>query len=118
MGREQGAYATVHGTGTPINSPGEAAALERLFGDEVPPFSSTKHFTGHTLAAAGGIEAVYSALAAARGIRYGSPYFRTPVEGTRLVPCGSFEENVPVERVLTNSFGFGGNETSLIFSKP
>ena len=107
----------MHGTGTPNNDAAEAAALERLFGDEVPPFSSTKYFTGHTLAAAGGIEAVYSALAAARGIRYGSPYFRTPVEGTRLVPCGSFEENVPVERVLTNSFGFGGNDTSLIFSK-
>lgn len=117
IGPEQVGYVNVHGTGTPNNDAAEAAALERLFGDEVPPFSSTKHFTGHTLAAAGGIEAVYSALAAARGIRYGSPYFRTPVEGTRLVPCGSFEENVPVERVLTNSFGFGGNDTSLIFSK-
>lgn len=114
---EEVGYINVHGTGTPNNDAAEATALERLFGEKVPPFSSTKSFTGHTLAAAGGIEAVYSVLAAARGIRYGSPGFRTPVEGTRLVPCRNFEENAPVERVLTNSFGFGGNDTSLIFSK-
>lgn len=114
---ERVGYVNVHGTGTANNDAAEAAALLRLFGEAVPPFSSTKPYTGHTLAAAGGIEAVLSVLALARGVRYGNPYFRTPVEGTSLVPCTRFEAHAPVEHVLTNSFGFGGNDTSLLFSK-
>lgn len=110
-------YINVHGTGTPNNDATEAAAMLRLFGQCVPPFSSTKPFTGHTLAAAGGIEAVYSVLSVAKGIRYTNLNFTTPVEGTPLVPCTRFEEGASIGHVLTNSFGFGGNDTSLLFSK-
>ncbi|MEG2239571.1 MAG: beta-ketoacyl-[acyl-carrier-protein] synthase family protein [Alistipes sp.] len=110
-------YINVHGTGTPNNDATEAAAMIRLFGREVPAFSSTKPFTGHTLAAAGGIEAVYSVLSVAKGVCYGNLNFRTPVEGTSLIPCTHFEAGADIQHVLTNSFGFGGNDTSLIFSK-
>lgn len=110
-------YINVHGTGTPNNDATEAAAMVRLFGANVPPFSSTKPFTGHTLAAAGGIEAVYSVLAIAKGIRYANLNFRTPIEHTDLTPCRKFEEDIDIEYILTNSFGFGGNDASLIFSK-
>lgn len=110
-------YINVHGTGTPNNDSTEAAALLRLFGADVPPFSSTKPFTGHTLAAAGGIEAVYAVLSVAKGLRYGNLNFGTPVEETSLTPCTRFGEDASIEHVLTNSFGFGGNDTSLLFSK-
>ncbi|WP_295938488.1 beta-ketoacyl-[acyl-carrier-protein] synthase family protein [uncultured Alistipes sp.] len=114
---QQVGYINVHGTGTSNNDATELAAMVRLFDPCVPPFSSTKPFTGHTLAAAGGIEAVYSVLSVAKGFRYENLNFRTPVETTAPTPCTRFEENASIEHVLTNSFGFGGNDTSLLFSK-
>jgi len=68
-------------TATPNNDLTEGTALRRLFGEQVPPFSSTKGFTGHALAAAGGIEAVLSALAIGHGLRYGNPGFAEPIPG-------------------------------------
>ncbi|MEG1983122.1 MAG: beta-ketoacyl-[acyl-carrier-protein] synthase family protein [Alistipes sp.] len=110
-------YINVHGTGTLNNDATEAVAMQRLFGSIVPAFSSTKPFTGHTLAAAGGIEAVYSVLSVAKGIRYKNLNFTTSIEGSSLIPCTQFEEGASIDHVLTNSFGFGGNDTSLLFSK-
>lgn len=110
-------YVNVHGTGTPNNDAAEAEALQRLFGEVIPPFSSTKPFTGHTLAAAGGIEAVYTTLALRDEICYANLGFRQPVEGTHLTPCRTTERGYTIEYAMSNSFGFGGNDTSLIFSK-
>lgn len=108
-------YINAHGTGTPNNDASESAALLRLFGDKVPPFSSTKGFTGHCLGAAGGIEAVYSVLAISRGIIPPNKNFTTPMPETGLVPVTHYSEGNKVRAVLSNSFGFGGNNAALVF---
>ena len=110
-------YINVHGTGTPNNDLTEGRALRRLFGDRVPPFSSTKGFTGHTLAAAGGIEAVFSVAALHRGAIWPNPNFATPIEELSLKPESRLREGEALGYVLSNSFGFGGNCASLLFSK-
>lgn len=110
-------YVNAHGTGTGNNDASESAAFMRLFGDKMPRFSSTKSFTGHTLAAAGGIEAVLSALAVRHGYIYPNLNFENPIEEYGLRPVTHFEENADVNCVLTNSFGFGGNCSSLVFTR-
>ncbi len=108
-------YINAHGTGTGNNDASESAAFVRLFGDDVPSFSSTKGFTGHTLAAAGGIEAVLSVLAIKHKILYPNLNFSTPIERYGLKPVCEFKDGVEIRSVLTNSFGFGGNCSSLLF---
>ena len=110
-------YINAHGTGTGNNDASESAAFKRLFGERMPRFSSTKSFTGHTLAAAGGIEAVLSALAVRHGYMYPNLNFENPIEEYGLRPVTHFEENADVNCVLTNSFGFGGNCSSLVFTR-
>ena len=114
---EDVSYINAHGTGTGNNDASESAAFIRLFGDKMPPFSSTKAFTGHTLAAAGGIEAVFSVMAIRQNCRYPNLNFMTPIPEYGLKPVVNYEENVSVDSVLTNSFGFGGNCSSLLFTK-
>ena len=109
-------YINVHGTATPNNDLTEGTALRRLFGGQVPPFSSTKGYTGHALAAAGGIEAVLAVLAITHGLRYGNPGFAEPIPELGLHPVARTQE-ADVRSVLSNSFGFGGNCCSLIFAK-
>lgn len=108
-------YVNAHGTGTPNNDASEARAMQRLFGERIPPFSSTKPLTGHTLAAAGGIESVLSLLALQRGVLYPNLRFSEPME-EGVVPCTEYAEGVALRHVMTNSFGFGGNCTTLVFS--
>ncbi len=115
IGPGQVGYINVHGTGTVNNDAAEGAAMRRLFGGDIPPFSSTKGFTGHCLAAAGGIEAVFSALALRHGYIYPNLNFERPIEGLGLLPQTEFRENEKLGYVLSNSFGFGGNCTSLVF---
>jgi 3-oxoacyl-[acyl-carrier-protein] synthase-1 len=114
---EQVSYINAHGTGTGNNDASESAAFVRLFGDKMPPFSSTKGFTGHTLAAAGGVEAVFSVLAIKLGCRFPNLNFTTPIPEYGLIPVSTFEEGVEVDSVMTNSFGFGGNCSSLLFTR-
>lgn len=109
-------YVNAHGTGTPNNDASEGAALRRIFGDEMPPFSSTKQFTGHTLAAAGGIEAVLSLMAIGEGAVFPNLNFAEPMDETGLVPVTEFRDGMDIRNVLSNSFGFGGNNSTLIFS--
>ena len=110
-------YINAHGTGTRNNDLSESIAIQNVFGENIPPFSSTKGFTGHTLAAAGAIEAVYSIQAILSNAILPSLNFTTPMNETGFVPETTFRVDVNVEHVLSNSFGFGGNCTSLIFSK-
>lgn len=110
-------YINVHGTGTPNNDQSEGTALRRLFGATCPPFSSTKAYTGHTLGASGGIEAALSVLALQYGMILPNLRFSTPIEGLDLIPEQHFRTGEPIRHVLSNSFGFGGNCTSLVFSK-
>lgn len=109
-------YINAHGTATPNNDLSEGRALIRAFGSNVPDFSSTKPFTGHTLAAAAAIEAVYSVLALQNGIVYPNLNFITPMEEFDIVPQTVLKEK-EINHVLSNSFGFGGNCSTLLFSK-
>ena len=109
-------YINVHGTGTPGNDASEGMALRRIFGEHVPPFSSVKAFIGHTLGASEGIEAVYSVLSLYKGMIYPNLNFTDAMPETGLIPETPFREGIPVRHVLSNSFGFGGNDSSLLFS--
>jgi 3-oxoacyl-(acyl-carrier-protein) synthase len=114
---EQIDYINVHGTATPNNDLSEGRAMVRLFGENnVPDFSSTKPFTGHTLAAAAAIEAVYSVLAIQHNVVFPNMNFKTPMEEFNLMPQTALKHK-NIEHVLSNSFGFGGNCSTLIFSK-
>jgi 3-oxoacyl-(acyl-carrier-protein) synthase len=114
---EQIDYINVHGTATPNNDLSEGRAIARLFGEsKVPDFSSTKPFTGHTLAAAAAIEAVYSVLAIQNNVVFPNLNFKTPMEEFNLTPQTTLKHK-NIEHVLSNSFGFGGNCSTLIFSK-
>lgn len=110
-------YINAHGTGTPNNDASESAAIRRLFGESVPSFSSTKPFTGHTLGAAGGIEAVFSVLSVTRGIFFPNRNFAIPMRDIGLIPVSAYREGEAIRAVLSNSFGFGGNNASLLFSQ-
>ena len=109
-------YINVHGTATPNNDLSEATAIRRIFGDSVP-FSSVKAFIGHTLGASEGIEAVYSALSVKNGYVYPNLNFKSVDTNIGLSPETEFAEGRNIRNVLSNAFGFGGNDTSLIFSK-
>ena len=113
---EQVDYINVHGTATPNNDLSEGRALLRAFGSDVPLFSSTKAFTGHTLAAAAAIEAVYSILAIQEGVVFPSLNFETPMEEFDLIPQSTLLRK-DINYVLSNSFGFGGNCSTLIFGR-
>lgn len=110
-------YINAHGTGTLNNDASESRAILRLFEGRIPPFSSTKAFTGHTLGAAGGIEAVFSVLSLKHGILYPNLNFSAPVEETGLIPVTRYQEGLTLRSVLSNSFGFGGNNASLLFQQ-
>lgn len=109
-------YVNVHGTGTPSNDLTESRAMLRLFGNKVPPFASVKGFIGHALGASEGIEAVYSVLCIKNGIHLPNRNFRTAIQETGLVPVTRYSEGNAVKHVLSNAFGFGGNDSSLVFS--
>lgn len=109
-------YINAHGTATPNNDLSEGRAILRIFEENVPEFSSTKAFTGHTLAAAAAIEAVYSVLALQNNIIFPNLNFKTPMEEFDLVPQTTLKEKT-LHYVLSNSFGFGGNCSTVIFSK-
>ncbi|MGV0977691.1 beta-ketoacyl-[acyl-carrier-protein] synthase family protein [Empedobacter falsenii] len=109
-------YINVHGTATNNNDLTEGRALKRIFGENVPNFSSTKPFTGHTLAAAASIEAVFSLLSLQHNLVYPNLNFQSPIEELNIFPTTKLEKK-DIEYVLSNSFGFGGNCSTLIFSK-
>jgi len=110
-------YINLHGTGTQNNDLSEGTAIQRLFDPHYPPMSSTKSFTGHTLGASGSLEAVYSALSIRHGLIYPNLRFETPMKELPFTPVVELLEGRQVNHVMSNSFGFGGNCSSLIFSK-
>ncbi len=110
-------YINAHGTGTPNNDLAEGKALEKVFGDNIPPISSTKPFTGHTLGASGGIEAVLSVLSIQKGMIIPNLNFNKKMPELYFKPVTELKTGTNIRNVLSNSFGFGGNNTTLIFSK-
>ena len=108
-------YINLHGTATPSNDAAETKAVSAVFGSSTP-CSSTKGATGHTLGAAGGLEAVICALALQNGLMPGG---LNTQQLDPLLPLNYLLENreQPASRVLSNSFGFGGTNCSLIFGR-
>lgn len=111
-------YVNAHGTSTPLGDEIELGAVKRLFGDHAQnmSMSSTKSATGHLLGAAGAIEAVFSILAIHEGVVPPTLNLRNPSEackGIDLVPLEAKQRKVNV--ALSNSFGFGGTNASLVF---
>ena len=109
-------YVNAHGTATVNNDLSESRALMRIFGEEVPDFSSTKPFTGHTLAVASAVEAIFSLLAIQEKAVWANLNWQTPMPEVPLRPQTTLKHK-PIKHVLSNSFGFGGNCSTLIFSK-
>lgn len=108
-------FINAHGTGTENNDQVESRAMIRLF--ETPPaFASSKGNIGHTLGASGAIEAVYSILSLMNQEVYPNLHFKNPIAAAGLTPVTAYKQ-MPVNHVMSNSFGFGGNCSSLIFSK-
>ena len=107
-------YINAHGTGTPNNDASESAAIRRIFGESLPPVSSTKAFTGHTTSASGSIKAVFCLLALQHGFVPLQLNWSTP-DPSCIVP-----QTEPLEKelrhILCNAFGFGGNDSSIILS--
>jgi len=114
---QQIGYINLHGTGTQNNDVSEGIAINRLFAPYFPAMSSTKSFTGHTLGASGGIEAVFSALAVKEGIIYPNARFEHQMKELPFAPVTAYSTGNDLQHVMSNSFGFGGNCSSLIFSK-
>ncbi len=110
-------YINLHGTGTANNDSAEAGAISSVFEGNIPPASSTKAFTGHTLGACGGVEAVFSILSVKEGVIFPNLRWEKQMEGVSWKPVTIMQEGLDIKHVLSNSFGFGGNCSSLIFSK-
>ena len=111
-------YVNLHGTGTPTNDAVEPKAISRLFGETAPVTSSTKSALGHTLGAAGAVEAVCAVLAIRTGTIPPTINTRgiTSPSGLDIVPDQA--RSGPVDVVLSNSFAFGGNNASLVVTGP
>ena len=109
-------YINAHGTGTPNNDECEGIAMMRIFGDKMPPISSTKAYTGHTTSAAGSVESVISILSILHHFIPANLNYQQAIEGHNFKPVAEVLTNVTIHHVLTNSFGFGGNDSSCIFS--
>ena len=105
-------YINAHGTGTPNNDSTESEALMRVFGEHIPPVSSTKPFTGHTTSASGAIELIICQLAMENGFIPTNLGWTTPMKHGIKPSIGT--QHQKLHYVMCNSFGFGGNDTSLI----
>ena len=107
-------YVNAHGTGTPNNDQSESVSLKRIFGENMPLVSSTKSFTGHTTSASGSIEAIICILAIQNHFVPANLRWKKTMENGITPTLGL--EGIKLDNVLCNSFGFGGNDSSLIFS--
>ncbi len=110
-------YINAHGTGTKNNDLSEGIAIQRIFGSKIPDISSTKSYTGHTLGAAGAIEAVISILALTSGTVYPNLRFSQQMNELNFQPVTEIKTGVTIRHIMSNSFGFGGNNSTLIFSR-
>jgi len=110
-------YINTHGTSTPVGDVAELRAMKEVFGNEVPAFASTKSLTGHSLGAAGVQEAIYSLLMMQNDFIAASANVETVDEAAEGMDLVTELRETKVNRALSNSFGFGGTNASLIFDK-
>ena len=110
-------YINTHGTSTPVGDVAELNAIREVFGEQCPPISSTKSLSGHSLGAAGVHEAIYCLLMMHNGFIAGSANIDTLDEKADGLPVLTQSRDQTVDRVLSNSFGFGGTNASLLLEK-
>jgi len=114
---EQVQYINAHGTSTLVGDKGESIAIQRAFGEHAKKLavSSTKSMTGHLLGAAGGVEAIFSILALRDQVAPPTINLEHPGEGCELDYVPGTARNMKMDTVLSNSFGFGGTNGTLVF---
>ncbi len=110
-------YINTHGTSTPVGDMQEVRSMQALFGDKVPPFSSTKSLTGHSLGATGVQEAIYCLIMLRQGFIAGSVNVDTPDPALGDMPLVTQTRDADLKTVLSNSFGFGGTNASLVLRR-
>lgn len=111
-------YINAHGTSTPVGDVAELGAVRNVFGDDIPRISSTKSLSGHSLGASGVHEAIYSLLMLQNGFIAGTANLNNPDEKVSNMPLvGPSAVEAELRTVMSNSFGFGGTNASLIFQK-
>ena len=111
-------YINTHGTSTPVGDSGEMGAVREVFGNDIPPIQSTKSLTGHSLGAAGVQESIYSILMMQGGFIGESAHIENldpEFEGMPIVRKRI--DNAKIDTVLSNSFGFGGTNATLVFQR-
>ena len=111
-------YINAHGTSTPAGDITELYAIKAIFGDTMPLISSTKSLSGHSLGAAGVHEAIYGLIMMKEGFLTGSANIENLDVGAESFPIITENISTEIERFLSNSFGFGGTNATLIFEKP
>ncbi len=110
-------YINTHGTSTPVGDMQEVRAMRAVFGDSMPPFSSTKSLTGHSLGATGVQEAIYCLIMLQQGFIAGSINVETPDPALGDMPLVTRTRDASLTQVLSNSFGFGGTNASLVLRR-
>jgi 3-oxoacyl-[acyl-carrier-protein] synthase II len=116
---EQVRYLNAHGTSTPLGDLGETMAMKTAFGEHAYKLlvSSTKSMTGHLLGAAGGVEAIFSVMALETGIIPPTINLEDPSEGCDLDYVPNVARKAQVDVVMSNGFGFGGTNGTLVFKR-
>jgi 3-oxoacyl-[acyl-carrier-protein] synthase-1 len=110
-------YLNTHGTSTPVGDVAELGAMREVFGDKVPPFSSTKSLSGHSLGAAGVHEAIYCLLMMQAGFMAGSANVETLDPAAEGMPIVRATRDAQLTTVMSNSFGFGGTNATLVLRR-
>lgn len=110
-------YINTHGTSTPVGDVPELRAIREVFGDNIPPFSSTKSLTGHSLGATGVQEAIYCLLMLRQGFIAGSANIETLDPAAQGMPLVRQTRDAPLRTAMSNSFGFGGTNASLVLRR-
>ncbi len=110
-------YINAHGTSTPVGDLAELGAVRQVFGHEVPWISSTKSLSGHSLGAAGAQEAIYCLLMMAHGFAAASAHIENLDPAAEGLPILRERRDAPLHTAMSNSFGFGGTNATLVFSR-
>lgn len=110
-------YINAHGTGTDNNDITEGIAVMNIFGENIPNISSLKSYLGHTTSAAGSVEAVLSIIAMCNNFIPANLNFNNKIDELNFSPNNKTIKNKEIKYLITNSFGFGGNDTSCVFAK-
>ena len=116
-GKDNIDYINAHGTSTPAGDPVELESIKKVFNDKIPPISSTKSQTGHTLGAAGALESIFSLLMLKNSFISKTLNLSSSIDEGEGLDLVSEVRNQDLDAVMNNSFGFGGTNVSLVFEK-